>query len=105
MKISLVPFPGMRASPKIIVMPGFETCAALESFHRARTEGRIAVPYEFSPLGLPDWYPWVESSVLEPAAEIGKGARQDRVNIPEAPSKRRRRNVNQQTGRCRPGIL
>ena len=38
---------------KIIVMLSFETCVALDNFHRARTEGRVAVPYEFSPLLSP----------------------------------------------------
>lgn len=35
---------------KLIALLSFETCVALENFHRARTEGRVNVRYVFSPL-------------------------------------------------------
>lgn len=35
---------------KLIAMLSFETCAALDNYHRTRTEGRISTPYCFSPL-------------------------------------------------------
>lgn len=38
------------ALQKMVAMLGFETCVALENFHRCRTEGRSQVPYQFSPL-------------------------------------------------------
>ena len=38
------------ALQKLTAMLSFETCAALENFHRVRTEGRLRAPYEFSPL-------------------------------------------------------
>lgn len=38
------------ALQKMIAMLSFETCVALENYHRARTEGRAGSPYHFSPL-------------------------------------------------------
>jgi hypothetical protein len=38
------------ALQKMIAMLGFEICVALENFHHCRTEGRVPVPYHFSPL-------------------------------------------------------
>jgi hypothetical protein len=38
------------ALQKLTAMLSFETCAALENFHRVRTEGRLRTPYEFSSL-------------------------------------------------------
>jgi hypothetical protein len=35
---------------KLIAILSFETCAALENFHRTRTEGKLKVAYQFSPL-------------------------------------------------------
>jgi hypothetical protein len=35
---------------KLIAMLGFETCVALDNYHRTRTEGRLSVNYVFSPL-------------------------------------------------------
>lgn len=35
---------------KLIAMLSFETCVALDNYHRTRTEGRISTPYRFSPL-------------------------------------------------------
>lgn len=35
---------------KLIALLGFETCVALDNYHRARTEGRLTVVYRFSPL-------------------------------------------------------
>jgi hypothetical protein len=35
---------------KLIAMLSFETCIALDNYHRTRTEGRISTPYRFSPL-------------------------------------------------------
>lgn len=35
---------------KLIALLSFETCVALDNFHRTRTEGRDKVAYEFSPL-------------------------------------------------------
>jgi len=35
---------------KLIALLSFETCVALDNFHRTRTEGRINVSYVFSPL-------------------------------------------------------
>jgi hypothetical protein len=38
------------STQKLIALLSFETCVALDNFHRARTEGRGKVAYEFSPL-------------------------------------------------------
>lgn len=38
------------STQKLIALLSFETCVALDNFHRARTEGRGNVAYEFSPL-------------------------------------------------------
>ena len=38
------------SSQKLIALLSFETCVALDNFHRARTEGRLEVKYVFSPL-------------------------------------------------------
>lgn len=35
---------------KLIAMLSFETCVALDNYHRTRTKGRISVRYKFSPL-------------------------------------------------------
>lgn len=35
---------------KLIALLSFETCVALDNYHRTRTEGRLAVEYRFSPL-------------------------------------------------------
>jgi hypothetical protein len=35
---------------KLIALLSFETCVALDNFHRARTEGRFTVEYRFSPI-------------------------------------------------------
>ncbi|MBC2731095.1 hypothetical protein [Thiobacillus sp.] len=35
---------------KLIAMLSFETCIALDNYHRTRTEGRMSTPYRFSPL-------------------------------------------------------
>ena len=35
---------------KLIAILSFETCAALDNFHRTRTEGKLKVSYQFSPL-------------------------------------------------------
>ncbi len=35
---------------KLVALLGFETCVALDNFHRARTQGKIGVTYRFSPL-------------------------------------------------------
>jgi len=35
---------------KLIALLSFETCVALDNFHRARTQGRVKVAYRFSPL-------------------------------------------------------
>ena len=35
---------------KLIAVLSFETCASLDNFHFARTEGRLRAPYQFSPL-------------------------------------------------------
>lgn len=35
---------------KLIALLSFETCVALDNYHRVRTEGRLAVVYRFSPL-------------------------------------------------------
>jgi hypothetical protein len=39
---------------KLIAMLGFESCVALEHFHRVRTQGRLAGSYHFSPLLAPN---------------------------------------------------
>jgi hypothetical protein len=38
------------AIQKLTSMLSFETCVALENFHRARTEGRLSVKYAYSPI-------------------------------------------------------
>ena len=38
------------AIQKLIAILSFETCASLENFHRTRTEGKLKVSYQFSPL-------------------------------------------------------
>jgi len=38
------------STQKLIALLSFETCIALENFHRARNEGRVNVIYVFSPL-------------------------------------------------------
>lgn len=35
---------------KLIALLSFETCVALDNYHRSRTEGRLTVVYRFSPL-------------------------------------------------------
>jgi hypothetical protein len=35
---------------KLIAILGFETCVALDNYHRTRSEGKLAVEYKFSPL-------------------------------------------------------
>jgi hypothetical protein len=35
---------------KLVALLSFETCVALDNFHRTRTEGRVSVEYNFSPL-------------------------------------------------------
>jgi len=35
---------------KLIALLSFETCVALDNFHRARTQGRVKVAYRFSPI-------------------------------------------------------
>lgn len=40
----------VSASQKMIAMLSFETCAALDNYHRSRSEGKTKVSYEFSPL-------------------------------------------------------
>ena len=39
---------------KLIALLSFETCVALDNYHRARTEGRLTVAYRFSPLVEPE---------------------------------------------------
>lgn len=34
---------------KLIALLGFETCVCLDNFHRVRSEGRLRLPYAFSP--------------------------------------------------------
>lgn len=38
------------STQKLIALLSFETCVALDNFYRARTEGRLATVYAFSPL-------------------------------------------------------
>ena len=35
---------------RLIALLSFETCVCLENYHRVRTEGKLIVPYKFSPL-------------------------------------------------------
>lgn len=35
---------------KLVALLSFETCVALDSFHRTRTEGKVNVDYRFSPI-------------------------------------------------------
>lgn len=51
----------VSSSQKLIALLSFETCVALDNFHRARTEGRAQVRYLFSPLLR-------EKSSLKPSA-------------------------------------
>lgn len=38
------------ALQKMIAVASYETCVALDQYHRIVTEGRVTVPYQFSPL-------------------------------------------------------
>ena len=38
------------ALQKMIAVASFETCVALDQYHRTVTEGRVKLPYQFSPL-------------------------------------------------------
>jgi hypothetical protein len=40
----------MSAIQRLIALLSFETCVCLENYHRVRTEGKLTVPYKFSPL-------------------------------------------------------
>lgn len=40
----------LTALQKMIAVASFETCVALDQYHHTVTEGRVKVPYQFSPL-------------------------------------------------------